>query len=109
MNDDYGYYYDMDGKPISSTAASALLRKIKDRRVARDTVNGLDVSTVLLVMNHQFMDNAPPLIFETMIFGLGEDEEYQVRYSTKKKALAGHQVAIEYAKQRTKVKQGAGE
>jgi len=64
-----------------------------DRCVARDEVWGVEVSTVFLGLSHQFGDG-PPLIFETMIFGGPDDQEYQERYSTWEEAVAGHARAV---------------
>ncbi len=64
-------------------------------RVARETVNGVDVSTVFLGIDHAF-GGGPPLLFETMIFG-GPHNEYQERYSTWEEAEAGHKRAVELA------------
>jgi hypothetical protein len=54
------------------------------------------VSTVWLGMNHAFF-NAPIQIFETMIFGIEDDEDlkgYQDRYSTLEEAELGHTKAV---------------
>ena len=40
-------------------------------RVARDTVGGMDISTVFLGLNHQYIPGGRPLVFETMVFGGG--------------------------------------
>lgn len=66
---------------------------ISSRRVAETRVCGVWVSTVFLGNNHQFGDG-PPLIFETMIFGGPDDQDYQERYSTWDEALAGHERAV---------------
>lgn len=74
-------------------------------------VGKYEVSTVDLGLNHQFIEELPPLYYETMIFIKGdtfeerhpEDEEnpfeyYQERYSTEEEARIGHEKAIEYVK-----------
>jgi len=61
-----------------------------DRVVAKTTINGVDVSTVFLGLDHQFGEG-PPLVFETMVFGGSLDGE-QERYSTWAEAEAGHRV-----------------
>lgn len=58
------------------------------RRVAKDTIHGVDVSTVFLGINHSFGDG-PPILFETMIFGGVLDGE-QCRYCTWDEAASGH-------------------
>jgi len=62
-----------------------------DRRVARDVVGGVLVSTVFLGMDHGWGEG-PPILFETMAF---EDEDTAreietFRYSTWDEAEKGH-------------------
>ena len=52
---------------------------ISKRRVAFDKINGVEVSTVFLGLDHSFGD-APPVLWETMVFG-GELNEEQDRCS----------------------------
>jgi hypothetical protein len=66
------------------------------RIVARTELGGRTVCTVFLGMDHNFCSVGPPLLFETMIFGLPDDEEYQERCATWDEALAQHQRAVEY-------------
>jgi len=40
----------------------------QNRTIAKDTINGIDVSTVFLGLDHQFGEGKP-LLFETMVFG----------------------------------------
>lgn len=69
-----------------------------DRIVARDTINGQDISTVFLGSNHRYssMEDGPPIVFETMIFG-GPNDEYQERCSTWEEAEAMHKRACKLA------------
>ncbi len=64
------------------------------RRVAQTNIGKIRISTVFLGMDHSFSETAPPLIFETMIFGTDDDQELQWRYSTWDEALKGHQNAV---------------
>jgi hypothetical protein len=63
------------------------------RQVARDEIGDVTVSTVFLGLDHRFMDDGPPVLFETMIFG-GVHNEYQERYCTWDEAEAGHAQAV---------------
>lgn len=63
------------------------------RRVAKDTIDGVDVSTVFLGLDHRHMGEGPPLLFETMIFG-GKHDQYCDRYSTYDEAIEGHKRAV---------------
>lgn len=61
-----------------------------DRRVARDEVGDVEVSTVFLGLDHSHGRGAP-MLFETMTFGGGpRTDEWCSRYSTWDEALAGH-------------------
>ena len=53
------------------------------------------VSTVWLGLDHNYLGDGPPLIFETMVFrGKGRDrravDSILRRYTTKEEALGGH-------------------
>ena len=63
----------------------------KDRKVARDEIGSVVVSTVFLGLDHSWAPG-PPLLFETMIFG-GEHDEYQDRCSTWDEAELMHKCA----------------
>lgn len=80
--------------------AWAAWMELKDngRIVARTPVKrvpGEDVvvSTVFLGIDHNFDEEGPPILYETMIFG-GVHHEDMWRYSTKADALVGHEKAV---------------
>ena len=55
------------------------------------------VSTVFLGSDHGF--GGPSVFFETMVFADGSyQSEYQRRYGTWDEAVAGHEVAVEFAR-----------
>ena len=81
-------YFDRNGMPISSDEWCLRLRP-EEQRVALDKLEGSEVSTVWLGLDHQFYPGGPPLIFETMVFGGPLDEEMD-RYSTLEQAVKGH-------------------
>lgn len=86
-------FYDMDGNEVDLDTAEALLVDISRRRVALTEFGDVaHVSTVLLVVDHNWPLVGPPLIFETMTFMDGEGREYQ-RTSTRAAALAAHDQA----------------
>jgi hypothetical protein len=68
-----------------------------DGQVAREHVNGADVSTVFLGLDHSFGRNSQPMIFETMVFGGPLDGE-QERCSTWAQAEAMHAAMVERVK-----------
>lgn len=93
-------YYDRDGNPMPDdwhdTAKHGnkyahLL--VSEKRVARTTVGDINVSTVWLGLNHDFLTGRP-VIFETMTFGEPWNNEMQ-RYSTEEEAMCGHLAVLE--------------
>jgi len=68
--------------------------ELKNRVVEKTTIGDIEISTVFLGIDHSFEDGQP-LIFETMISGL-PNEEYCRRYSTWIEAERGHYLARLY-------------
>lgn len=64
-----------------------------NRRVGRDEIGGVSVSTVFLGLDYGYPSRGP-ILFETMIFG-GSHDQHQVRYATWNEAVAGHAAAVE--------------
>lgn len=63
------------------------------------------VSTVFLGFNHGWDDDAPPVLWETMIFGLAEDapmHDLTERYTSAAEARAGHAEICSAVSQYTK-------
>jgi hypothetical protein len=101
------YILDQDGNPVP-------VEDVRDwgewfeanteaRIVARDRDEGgvykeIWVSTVFLGLDHNYFDDGPPLLFETMVFG-GPLEGQCDRYSTRAEALAGHQAMCRQVKE----------
>jgi hypothetical protein len=51
----------------------------------------ITVSTVFLGIDHNFVDpDGPPVLWETMVFGLSDPSEICERYSSREDAIAGH-------------------
>ena len=67
-----------------------------DRKVKKDKVGDVSISTIFLGLNHQWGDG-PPLFFETLVFG-GELDQEMDRYSTWEEAEAGHADMVERVK-----------
>ena len=59
-----------------------------DRILWYSSEKGIQVSTVFLGIDHNFDSNGPPLLFESMVFGV--NPEVCNRYSTYDLALTGH-------------------
>lgn len=71
---------------------------IKENFFGHEAIGEIHVSTIFLGLDHA--RHGPPLLFETMIFGLDEGERgnYQTRCSTWDQAMQMHADAIEYVK-----------
>ena len=96
------HIYDVHGKPMSTRLWGPAMRNRtleNGGMVGQEHVGEYYVSTVWLGFDHGFGEG-PPLIFETMVFGPGQEDEYQERYATAEEAKVGHQKAVEWAKAR---------
>lgn len=89
-------WFDKHGQPIDAATANDLLGDMAYKRVALTEVTSHTdpdikhrVSTVWLGANHNF-SGGPPILFETMVFGPDDADEYMVRYSTEDEARTGH-------------------
>lgn len=83
-------------------------QKTGARRLAQDTIGPYLVSTVFMGLDHGFGEG-PPVLWETMIFGVEEEIEFlgkrrrcrkevgADRYTSKAEALAGHASAVKLA------------
>lgn len=59
-----------------------------NRRVAKDKIGEVEISTVFLGLDHSFGSGAP-VLWETMVFG-GKLDQEQDRYCSYEEALKGH-------------------
>jgi hypothetical protein len=82
------YYKLVDKKPIRCDLKELFLQ---DNSIAKNKFGDVEVSTIFLFLDHSFM-SGEPILFETMIFG-GENDGYQMRYSTYEDSLIGHENA----------------
>lgn len=94
------YILNQNGEPERETDVLkwAEWQKNADRHLARDIISGSVISTVFLGLDHSMIAIGPPVLWETMIFGLPDEESYQDRYATRECALEGHALAVRYAK-----------
>jgi hypothetical protein len=101
-------FYTLDGKePVflgNDSAAFIEMARWRDEcweqcQLAHDEIGNASVSTVFLCWNHGVhRDTAPPLLFETMVFG-GVYNHAQQRYATFDEAMAGHAVFVDQIRQ----------
>lgn len=100
------YKLDENKNPVPAKdmyEANGLLCNDEARRVALDHITVEDygititVSTVFLVLDHNYLPKGKPVLFETMIFNGGLNHSLD-RYCTWKEAEAGHKRMIELVK-----------
>lgn len=94
-------YYDRDGIPIDQTQWARLSFDSEYKRVDRTDVfsaaepdKQFTVSTVWLGLDHGFIFDGPPIIFETMVFGDSMTDLDCRRYATLKEAREGHRATV---------------
>lgn len=101
-------HYILDGKipiPVDLLVWARWLEEHRaDRIIKQETVGNCWVSTVFLGLNHNYLDDGPPLLFETMVFAEKDSKRdyndlYMDRYSTWELALEGHEKAVAWAKE----------
>lgn len=66
--------------------------KLDNRRIKHTKINGTLVSTVFLVLDHNFEKKDDPILFETMTF---PDQDICRRYRTFEEAVKGHDQIVE--------------
>jgi len=118
------YYYDRDGVGISMWEWSCLFENYDYKVVRKTRVAGVEVSTVWLGIDHNFLMEGPPLIFETMIFEAEPSEteifgrkamvheealDFQERYATEEEALRRHAEVVEFLTLRKDAESGPPE
>jgi hypothetical protein len=95
------YILNENGDPVECTDLLEWARwfETKERIVSQNTICEVPriwVSTVFLGLDHNFSDEGPPVLFETMIF-IDKSVDHCWRYATRIEALHGHAHAIDLA------------
>jgi hypothetical protein len=105
-------YLEVGGIPVPSDDLMfwALQMEHADRSVGKTKVGDLLVSTVFLGLDHNYQEEGPPILYETMVF----DEDHKCvddwagessfwgevqRYSTREEAQAGHEATVNAIKE----------
>jgi hypothetical protein len=102
VNDSSDILEGMQPIPVRDVLAWARWFETAERTVAKTQISAaITVSTVFLGLNHHWGSGAP-LLFETMVFGLDEDDplaDYQERYRTWHEAEQGHEAVVALVRQ----------
>lgn len=102
------YILDEQGNPVqepdvlkwATWMESTYGEGIPTRRVAYTKINDkVEIFTSFLGIDHQW-GSGPPLLYETMVFCLDDDEEEMERYSTREEAIKGHERMVQRMKER---------
>lgn len=98
------YLLDSAGEPVVEPDLMTWAKGFEtcDRIVKQEHVGELWLSTVFLGLDHNFDDNGPPILWETMVFAkdhegirYGEDLYMDRCSGTREQALAMHQAIVE--------------
>ena len=95
------YILDADNRPVAADMITwaRFWEADQNRPVdSTDITSEVHISTVFIGIDHRFLGEGPPILFETMIFG-GPLDQYQWRYSSWDDAITGHKVAVRQARE----------
>lgn len=91
MSDHYVLNPDHSIRPVPLEEWAEWFESLDNRRVAWTEFNGIEVSTVFLGIDHRFLGEGPPLVFETLVFAdWGDMDGHMERTSTWDEALKAH-------------------
>ncbi len=88
-------YFDRQGNPISLKKFAMLFEDVDYRLIRQTNIGDVFVSTVWMGIDHGFGYSDWPIIFETMVFGIGHGDEEQYRYATEEEAISHHEKLVE--------------
>jgi len=97
-------FYDIDGNPISEATfieqASDPASKIVKRTTVPTEVGPFTVSTVALLIDHNWSGEGPPVLWETLTFdqnsyAIEDDVLFMERYTSREAAEKGHEEHVE--------------
>lgn len=95
------YVLDDNGNPVPEPDLMAwgTWMQTGDRTIKKTKIGDIKVSTVFLGLDHNYLGQGPPLLYETMCFRADgqvvERDDCFARYSTRAEALAGHEQIVE--------------
>ena len=94
MTSDHLYILDASGEPVPEPDLIKWGHWFEDPRhriVARDQLGPLTVSTVFLGVDHNFLPDGPPILWETMVFDADRRDLHMDRCAgSREQAIAMH-------------------
>lgn len=95
------YILNESGQPVLTGNLdkwAAWFQNTETRRIAFDEIEGVQVSTVFLGLDHSFSDEGPPVLWETMVFGGPMDEHQERCAGSREQAEAMHADVVQRVK-----------
>lgn len=91
------FYYLDNKKTVACDCVkwSEEYKDYKSRRVDWTEIDGIEISTVFLGIDHNYSGDRPKL-FETMVFDDKGNDIYMMRYTTWDEAEEGHEIAKQW-------------
>jgi len=74
------------------------IKNPENKRVAQTYIDDYRISTVFLGLDHNYEEDGPPILFETMVFKGSDSDLDMDRYSTYSEAEQGHQRMVDKVK-----------
>ncbi len=91
-----GLYYDRAGVSISRLEWMDKFSNKEYMSVCSTFVGSIYISTTWLGINHGLGFDGPPLIFETMVFGYSDEEDFMKRHVNEESARLYHYKAVQH-------------
>jgi hypothetical protein len=96
-------WYTLDENHNILRAGTYPVDKDWGRIVGKTMIGETLVSTVFLGLDHGYGQHASPVLFETMVFGPADPNQYiQERYCTWDEALKGHEEIVSMLREKEK-------
>lgn len=86
--------------PATMKEANDMIGNHDKSIVKQETINGYFISIVFLAIDHNYLFEGAPIVFETMICDESTEiwKDYQKRYATWDEAVKGHERAVQWVK-----------
>jgi len=92
------YVLNANGKPVPEPDMmkwAIWYEDAKERIIAKTELDGVLISTIFLGLDHNFSENGPPVLWETMVFGGPLNRDASRCAGSREQAEAMHQEFVE--------------